>query len=54
MDDQPILTETEDRDPLNYNAYLKVWVISLLPMGLLNSAEAVKWLLISVENEDSF
>lgn len=24
MEDQPILTETEDRDPENYNAYLKV------------------------------
>jgi len=24
MEDHPILTETEDRDPQNYNAYLKV------------------------------
>ena len=24
MEDQPIFTETEDRDPENFNAYLKV------------------------------
>ena len=25
------LVETEDRDPQNYNAYLEVWIISLVP-----------------------
>lgn len=46
MDEQFALVETDDRDPQNYNAYLKVRIISLVPGGLLNSAEVVKWLKI--------
>lgn len=30
MEEQLVLTETEDRDPQNYNAFLKVPKISLL------------------------
>ena len=43
-----LLVETEDRDPQNYNAYLKVRIILLVPGDLLNfaEAEAVKWLKI--------
>lgn len=46
MDEQFALVETDDRDPQNYNAYLKVRIISLVPGRLLNSAEVVKWLKI--------
>lgn len=43
MDEQFALVETDDRDPQNYNAYLKVRIISLVPGGLL---KMVKWLKI--------
>ena len=37
MEDQLVLVESEDRDPQNYNAYLKVRMILLVLGDLLNA-----------------
>ena len=68
MEDQLVLVESEDRDPQNYNAYLKVRIILLVPGDLLNPAirnsentltantafDSFEWLCTSVINLCTF